>query len=522
MGVGVKYTLGVDGQQGINTLDLFTQKFNLVGEAAKTVGSKIQTAMTFTAIEEAIRRTGEWAQNTDKLAISLGTTSEKVQALKQLALGANLDEDKVTVWFETLDEKRREAIKGNFDLIMSFQALGVSFKDLQHMDRADLIGKLMGNQNVGSLVAGTPMGNAFENILGANSIPSFQALQRASGGKSLNDFTQQQIDAGDIVPKKDVTELSNEWREVKQDLANALKELTPVGKILMSVATIISETVLGLARIVGNLGKIITGTLSGDFGKVGSGLKSIGSVLLNAVFGVVKIFTGLVDLVAKAANNLVKHIPFVGKFAADETINYTKYVQNAQDFYNKKLGSTRDDIRGGEGIGAAATIVATGGAGGVAETAETGLLRAAGTAEKLGALETADTLLTAAARAEKLKSLGLAKFGVPGQLASIALGSIGAANGTPTGNTTGFNGQVPGDVPFNGTVPFQQTLKFTGESASQLKIGGIFGTGIQTKMIRLAETQVNLLSEIVKNTSYLGKLGIVGPVTDNKKPAGGN
>jgi len=77
------------------------------------------------------------------------------------------------------------------------------------------------------------------------------------------------------------------------------------------------------------------------------------------------------------------------------------------------------------------------------------------------------------------------------------------------------------DAPFDGVLPNMAATHFTGQSSSQLRIGGVFGTGIQSQMIRLASEQVNLLSQIVKNTSYLGQYKPVG-TTDNKKPAGGS
>lgn len=522
MGLGIKYTIDVDGKSGMNTLDLLNQKFNILGDAAKTIGGKIQTAFTFAAVEEAIRRTGEWAEATEKGAVVIGTTSEKLQAMNQLAANAFLDESKVTGWFENLDDKRREAIKGNYDLRLSFQALGITFSELQHMNRSELFGKLMANKDVGKIVAGTPMGNALENLIGNGGIGQFQALQRAAGGKSLNDYTAAGVANGSIVSKEDVSDMASQWVQIKQDLANALKNLAPLGKLLMALATILSESVLGFSRVFKHGFDIITGLINGDFGKVTNGLKGIGAVMLNAVFGVVKIFTGLVDIASKTLNNLFKKIPGIGKYAADETINYTKYVQEAQDFYNKKLGATRDDIRGGEGLGNLAAIVGTGGTGGVARMSAEGLVDLAGLAEKAGAARLSTTMLNNAVRLERLSQIGLGggKLGLAGTLASWTLGAIGQAKQTTnngvTANTVGGE-----DVPFNGTVPYMQPTRFTGESLSQLKLGGVFGSGIQSRMLRLSEQQTNYLSEIVKNTSFLAQYKPVGLATDNKRPSGG-
>jgi hypothetical protein len=522
MGLGIKYTIDVDGKSGMNTLDLLNQKFNLLGDTAKTIGGKIQALFTFAAVEEAIRRTGEWAEAQDRLAISLGTTNEKVQAMNQLAMNANLDSGKVTGWFESLDAKRREAIKGNYDLRLSFQALGITFSELQHMNRSELFGKLMANKDVSKIVAGTPMGNALENLVGSGGIGQFQALQRAAGGQTLDQYTANGVANGSIVPGKDVTELSNQWIQIKQDLANALKNLAPLGKLLMALATILSESVLGFSRVFKHGFDIITGLINGDFTKVTSGIKGIGAVLLNAVFGIVKIFTGLVDIASKTVNNLIKKIPGVGKYAADETINYTKYVQEAQDFYNKKLGATRDDIRGGEGLGNLTAIVGTGGTGAAARMSAEGLIDLAGLAEKAGAARLSTTMLNNAVRLERLSQIGLGggRLGMAGTMASWALGAVGQANQTPNnGVTANTEGGI--DTPFNGTVPYQTPTRFTGESLSQLKLGGVFGSGIQSRMLRLSEQQTNYLSEIVKNTSFLAQYKPVGLATDNKKPSGG-
>ncbi len=503
MGLGVKYTIGVDGQSGLSTLDLLNNKFNVLGSTAQTIGGKIQTAFTFAAIEESIRRTGEWAQNLEKSAIALGTTNEKLQAMNLLAQNANLDEGKVTGFFETLETKRAEAIKGNYDLIQSFQALGVTFKDLQHLNRGEIFGKMLGNSNVQNIVAGTPMGNAMENLVGQGNISSFQQLQRAGGGMTLDQFTNNAKSSGQIVGGEDVNGISNQWIQIKKDLQQALQNLAPIGKLLMSLATILSETVLGISNLFKN-------TISGNF-------KGIAALIMNGVFGFVKTFTGIIDGASNLIYKLTKHIPGLKA----KPLNYTGYVQNAQDFYNNKLGASRNDIRGGEGIGNLAAIVGTGGLGGVAKMGSEGILDLAGVAEKAGAARLSSVMLNNAVRLDKASRFGLLAggkgiMGTGATLASWMVGATGAMNQTPNNGT--FTGGNSKDIPFNGITTFQNPTVFNGENHGQLKLGGVFGTGIQSRMIRLAQQQIDLLSQIVKNTSYLNQYR---PVPTDNKPAGG-
>jgi hypothetical protein len=515
MNNGVTYTIGMDGQQGIATMDAILGKFNLVSQGAASMGGKIQSALTFAGIEEAIRRTGEWAQGMDKAAIALGTTTEKLQSLQLMAQNANLDESKVTGWFDTLADKRTEAIKGNTDLIQSFQAMGVSMTDLQHLTKADLFSKVLGNQSIQDVVQGSPRANALENLIGQGNIPQFQALQKASGGKDLNQFTASGIASGTITKGSDITSMSNSWIQIKQDLASALKELTPLGKLLMSLATILSEAVLGLTTIFGGVFKTLAGILTGDFSKVGDGLKSIGATLLNGIFGVVKTFTGLIDGASNIIYNIAKHIPGL-KSIVDKPISYTEYVQNAQDFYNDKIGANKNEIRGGEGLGNLAAVAATGGAGAAARMGSEGLLNLAGVAEKAGASTISDVMLSNAVRMEKFGGIGLFGSSKLGTAASWAMGAKAASNQTPN------NGVIPSaggtDAPYNGMPIYQQNLRYTGESNKQLSIGGVFGTGIQSKMIRLAEQQISILAQIQKNTALIGKFS---GTNSNTTPSGG-
>jgi hypothetical protein len=552
MALGVEFKIGVDGQQGIKTLDLMQQKFKSLGNTVKTeFGDKVKAAVTVAAIEESIRRTGEWAQQLERSAIALGTTTDKLQALNLLADKSNVEQGKLTGWFDTVDSKRREAIAGNYDLVQSFQALGATYQDLQHMSKSDLFGKLLSNVSLQNVVSGTPMGNAAENVLGNGSLPQFQAVQKVAGGQNLTQFTDSALANKQIVEGGDVSSMSQQWAKIKQDLEQALKALTPIGRLVLSLVEILSEALLGATRVFTELGGVIKGLFTGDLKAIQTNLKGLlGGLLTNAVFGLAKIITSVIDLVGGFFNSWIRKIPGMSKLVPDYKSGggATGMVQSVQDSYNKKFNIEAGDVRGGEGLGNLAGVVGTGGAGAVARAGTKSLLEAAGLAEKVGAVGTSGRLLNMAIKTNRYaESNGLAGAAVrrlmlrdagkasgdempfmvnranafartAGILSTGIVGAIAAQNNS----TTGANGQVrAGDNQYHGVPWNQAPTVFTGEGSAALKIGGTFGSGIQARLIRLNEEQISLLSQISKNTSFLNKFDGKPVENPNSQPTGG-
>lgn len=506
MALGVTYTIGVNGQQGLGVLSLFENKFKELGNTVKSeLTSKLKGAVTLATIEEATRRSGEWSQQLERVAQTEGVASDKLQGLNLLAALANVENEKAIQFLDELDGKRRDAINGNQDLVQSFAALGITIQDLQHLSKADLFGKLLSSGSIPSLVAGTPLGTAAENLVGVGNIPTLQALNKASGGQNLNAFTSNAEEQGEIVSPEDTAAMADAWKEVKVNLQQTLVELAPVGKLFLSVANMLSEILLGVVRLFGHLFGIIKGLATGDMGGVLSNAKGLfAGLLTNAIFGIVKMITGILDLVSTSLNNWAKKIPLIGKYLADNPLSYTSVVQKQQDKFNKWAGISRADIKGGEGVGDLATLIGTEGVGTIAKAGSKVALDAATTAEKAGALGLADKTLNASAFLEKfggnkgflggfMEKLGLIRT------VGVGLGVAGlAANGRAQAGGPGTSA----DAPFNGFRMNQPATVFTGEQASMLKLGGTFGTGIQSRIVRLNEQMVTILAQIQRNTAY--------------------
>ena len=584
MALGVSYSINVDGQQGLGVLNAFQSQFKSMGDTArKELGQKLKTAVSLATIEEATRRTGEWAQNLDKTAQAMWTTSEKLQAMNLLASMSNVDESKVTGFFDELDAKRRDAVQGNQELIQSFQALGISYQDLTSLSKSDLFGKLLSSGKVQGLVAGTPMGNAAESLVGQGNIPILKALNGTAGGKDLNSFAGDAKDKGEIADNQDVADMSATWQNIKQDLSQALLALSPIGKILLNLASILSGSILGAITVLKDIFGVIAGLLTGNMEMVGNSIKSFGGILMNGVFGLLKTITGLIDLVAGTISKYARMIPGGKKLFGEYGTGITGLVQEGQDALNKKFNIGRNEIKGGEGLGNLGAIIGTGGTGAagteVASVASNALLKGAGIAEKYGAAKVSETLLSGAAKLDgyvggtgvagkvtnhifenraakegesyineyadrklaiarkgdegmtdeeaaslraKYKEEGIKDYMKSSQLEALAIKASGiagiagnvAAIGLGVSTSHGVKGVAPEDQKFHGVVTNQAPTNFQGESSSMLKLGGVYGTGIQSRIIRLNEQMVSLLAQISRNTSYNNATNVPLPSTN--------
>ena len=144
MPLGIEYRIGVDGSSGMSALSSLESKMKQVGNTAKSeLAQKLKTVFTVTAIEEAVRRTADWAQQIEQTSKQLGISAEALQALQVIAAKTGLPTDAITGMFENIAKAREEALAGNKDLIVSFQNLGVSLKELQTTTKSQLFSDVM-------------------------------------------------------------------------------------------------------------------------------------------------------------------------------------------------------------------------------------------------------------------------------------------------------------------------------------------------------------------------------------------
>jgi hypothetical protein len=403
-------------------------------------------------------------------------------------------------------------------------------------------------------------------------------------GQSLNGNTmlgekKEEESTGQIIPEGTVNELSATWANLVVDLKQIGTDLKPAASLLLAIFDDIINALGGVITLFKGIFDFLKGILTGDMGVFKQGLQEFFGVALNFCFGVLKIFTSVFDLIAKGLAKVfgelltgLSHLlpkwmggDKIRKWSQDlmsdkNNPSMTEWVNKQAKISNDALGTGGKMARGGEGIANTAGLVLTGGESGIAKGAQYGLGRMAAVASKLGMENKAEYLLNKsfnlrnkaagteglfgdktisqriAESVEKSQPMSIArKFGQIGVKApteeEIALMSkisargavlLGAAGNIVSSIKTGMKPGTPGSkiVP---PIPNIGAFMGTGNSSSTtgLKIGGVFGSNYQSRMVLLNQKMVELLGQISSNTAVIKASTVIGGQTPPTGYGGG-
>ena len=542
MALGIEWRLGADGSQFLAEMGRAKSAMKDVGNVARNeLSQKLKTVFTVTAIEEAIRRTAQWALEIEQTSKQLGISAEALQTLQVIASKTGTPQDAVTGMFENIAKARDQAIAGNTELLVSFQALGVTISDLQTMTKSDLFGKTLNGipsnvqnadqftrRNVSNVTGSTP-----ENFINA-------VTSQVGPAGGFGAFQQQQKDEGTIVSEGTVNELAATWTQILETLKEAGTELKPLALLVLGIINTIVNAIAGVADMVSGIGDIFKGNFK-------MGLQKIFGVLINAIFGIAKIVTGLSDLAVGSVVKIASHIPGLKTLAKhmQEGKTSTEVLTDVQNMVNKSLGISDKVARHGEGVGETATIIGTGGASAAVRGASllTKTVGLAGRAERLSGMANSLDKLNifnkpigsfAERTAEKFgktknigmdEEMGSVTFGDSRNLYSKIFKSLIAVPALAVAGQATAKGIVGGKHPMEvkPILPLNSLMQdIPGGKQAMLSMGGTFGTGFQSRVIKLNEQMVAYLAQITKlmsfNPTQTGKPGD----NPNTQPSGGN
>lgn len=387
MPLSIDYRLGIDATQGMSALTSIQSKMKDVGNTARSeLSQKLKTVFEVTAIEEAIRRTAEWELQISQTAKQIGISAEALQTLNVIASKTGLPSDAITSMFENIAKSRDEALKGNNDLRVSYQNLGVTLLDLQTLTKSELFGKITANipeitkttgmfkrQSIAAVTGNTP-----ENFINAVT----QQLNPAGGFEA---YRQKQLESGAIVNEKDISEMAATWSEFIQNLNTAANEIKPAATAIVSILNVFGKALAGVTQTLSDIWKMISGFFMGDTDKLKAGFNDFVVILGSVGWGIVKSFTSALDLLAKSIygagyhiNTLLSHLPKVlggetYKTAAEiakadlnelnlnpETTTVSGAAKKATDFIYENANQT--SVERGEALGNVAVMIGPGGA----------------------------------------------------------------------------------------------------------------------------------------------------------------
>lgn len=127
-----KFRLEGDNTSAMRALNDFSSKVkNVGGEINHEIAERLKGAFAIGAIEEAIRRTGEWSVELQRSARELGITVEEMQALRLASERAHISTEKIFSYYSKLEAAALKAASGNQKLASSFKTLGVSSEQIR-------------------------------------------------------------------------------------------------------------------------------------------------------------------------------------------------------------------------------------------------------------------------------------------------------------------------------------------------------------------------------------------------------
>jgi hypothetical protein len=526
----LRLRMEVDNASVMRGMSQVDQKIIQTGaNISEHLTDKLKGAFAVGAIEEMVRRTGEWNLELDRSADKLQVTREHLQALRILSEKAGVSVEKIQTYYNKMEVASLNALKGNHKLSESFKALKTNATEVNRAftsgdkeAQGNLLAKMVGAR-------GNPGGQeAVMNIFGAKAVTDVNSLGRQLGGGTIDDYAKSH--AAQIIPEQRVQETAKAW----EDLLETAKSL---GIKFSALATIVIKIVDGLLNMV-------NGTLAtlGAYTKIGtkegrdklvirsaSIARNLGNILPQLASGVVNKFGGhkdwhWFDTPQKAYGNALTDQEYKdSEGGADAALTLGTFgygpVARIAGVGVKGAGAAATFARAGkvgEALGGAgAAIGSTSGGGlvnkiieGVFKNPSKGMINklakdlGVNAAELTGADEAAFKELLAPRLANRTALIGKWADTLGYSMAGYSAGNRTVHNAiTQEAAQKALEGKAGA-----GTNPVllhgMSGLNFAGGSGNSA-VGGVFGTNIQAKLVSLNQRMVSLLERLVSNTNPL-------------------
>jgi hypothetical protein len=336
---GINFTVGLDGSNFFGGLKNMEAAGKQTAKAIQDAfGQKLKSVLSITAIEEGVRRTGEWAAEIDRASKSLGVTREQLQTIQLIASKTGTSQDAIVGMFDNINKARDEALKGNHELIQSFQRVGITYDDLIRKTKPALFSEVLSKVNPND--KNEMMRTSIHNITGTPEgvIAGFKG---GMGGQSFEKIQEAGLKSGAVINEEEVQGIAAQWAAVLTSIKDAGAQLIPVAGILLDLTKLLADGLGGLFEWVSTGLDIVFNMIKGDWNKVGEGFEHIGLLLFDFTLGVVKSVTMLIDLIT----NWLSKIPVIGKKFAKTDL--TKKITEAQEILGEVSGRPETVRRAG-------------------------------------------------------------------------------------------------------------------------------------------------------------------------------
>ena len=515
----------MDASKGIQSGRAFVAQTKEMSAAMQEAfGNKLKSLISFAAIEEATRRTGEWAVALTQMSKAMGLSSESLQTLNVIAAKSSTNEEAVAGMYDSIKNAADAALSGNSEMITSFRRLGVEING--NMKTVDIFAAVMNKiPNAEALNnSGQFIRQSVKKLTGQSGEVAADYAEgfRSQQGETMADKTAGLKQSGSIASAETLATISANWSAIKQDLKDAGNMLLPVADLLISAVKVLTEALAGIAEAVFGAGEIISAIWTGDMDKMKEGMKKAGGIIIGGIIGILNIVPQVLGSLLQ--NKFLSKIPGVKALAA----KLKEGEANEEEYIHQKLGINQKTLERGAALGNVVAMIATMGESAVGGAAK-GADSLAGMAERVGLKGAGKNLRGAGKRLRG--STGPAKWedlpiGVrkakieesqlAGEDEEAAMAKYNKARKAeknirdhPTGagvagaslvgsGESGKSNRAAFDEKINPDLTKAMTPISSG--GGNLKIGGMFGAG-ETRMIALSVKMVELLTHIKNNTN---------------------
>lgn len=350
---GINFTVGVDGSQYFSGMKNMEATGKSTAKAIQDAfGAKLKSVLSLTAIEEGVRRTGEWAAEIDRASKSLGVTREQLQTIQLIASKTGTSQDAIVGMFDNINKARDEALKGNHELIQSFQRVGVTYDDLLNKTKQGLFSEVLGKVNPND--KNEMMRTSIHNITGTPEgiIAGFKG---GMGGQSFEAIQSAGLKSGAVIKEEEVQGIAAQWAGIITSLKDAGAQLIPVAGMLLDLAKVFTDALGGTTEFLKNSIDMTLSLIKGDWAKIGEGYGKIADQSGYLFFGALKATTSLVDMFT----NFVSKIPVIGKKLGKSDL--TQSARDWEEIYTEKIKGNPETARRFGALGELAGTIGTAG-----------------------------------------------------------------------------------------------------------------------------------------------------------------
>ena len=338
-------TLGLDTSEYDESLDNSEKKGSNFGKGLKTatkVAAGAIAAVTASTVAgtkafvDGVSSVAKYGDNIEKTSQKVGLSTTKFQEWDYVMNIAGTSMNNMSMGMKTLTNQLDSAKNGSADALSKFEALGLSFEDLQNMSREEVFEAVInGFQGMSESTERAALANDLFGRSGQELTPLFNMTQEETQEliKTANEYG--------MVMGEDAVKASATFQDSLTTMQNTMSGLKN---------NMLSQFLPSFSTVMDGLSLVFSGDSKSGLGLIKDGIKNLAKTITDLTPTLVEVGGGIVDALSSAiVENLPEFIESglnaVGKFIdgiidnADTIITAVERIINI--FTTKMLDPTR-------------------------------------------------------------------------------------------------------------------------------------------------------------------------------------